>query len=492
VVVEVKLDSRIWISNCDVEILGQIKKELTMDNPGYSKKLRMGIPVWGEPKVISLWEEEWTEKKKWIVLPRGYYARLYTILYENKADVDTQDDRLRLPLISFPGYPILRDYQEPAIPQAMNWTEGCLIMPCGSGKTETGMAIAASIRQSTLWITHTRDLLKQSMDRAIERLKLTGDMVGLIQGENMKIGSHMTFATVQTLAKRDLTEIKNKFGCVIIDEAHSVFKDAAKARMFESVISQFPAYYRFGLTASEHRADGLINTMFQIIGPKVYEVDQDDPRLKTMTPRVEFIETDFDFHMDSDIVYNEQTGEMEEKEKMLNVQQLYQSMRESCVRNGIIIRVLAQHKPGDATIILGHSLNHLEELMETIKDLSSGRYECRFISGETKKKDREAAISDMREGRAQFLFATYSLAKLGLDIPLLNRLVLATPVKDKTSVQQAVGRIMRPFEGKETPVVYDIWDKNIKQMRLWARERVKMYRNLGCQIEGGPKIRKEK
>jgi superfamily II DNA or RNA helicase len=488
--VEITLDNKIRITNVPAEILGQIKAELTMENPEYTKKLRMGVPVWGESRVIKLWNEEAINGKKTYILPRGYYARLYSIFIGDPIDTKTNDERLRLSLVSFPGYPMLRDYQEPAIPQAMNWTQGCIIMPCGAGKTETGIALAASIRQPTLWITHTMDLLKQSMDRAISRLKLTGDMVGIIQGKNMKIGTHMTFATVQTLAKRDLTEIANKFGCIIVDEAHLVFKDAAKARMFESVLSKFPAYYRFGLTASEHRSDGLINTMFQIIGPKVYEIDQDDPRLKTVKPKVQFIETDFDFHMDTEKKYNSVSGQMEEKEEMLNVQQLYQAMRDDATRNNILLDILKMYQHGDSFLVLGHSLEHLAKLKNSTYEMFGGKVECRFISGNTKKKERETAIADMRDGRAQFLFATYQLAKLGLDIPRLNRLVLATPVKDKTSIQQAVGRIMRPFDGKEIPVVYDLWDSNIKQMNFWARQRVKMYRNLGCKIDGGPKVRR--
>lgn len=484
---DVVLDSKIRLCGVPEALRKQIMSELTLDNPEYEKKRRMGLPLWGVQKEIKLYEQN----GYWLILPRGYYARLYTILRKNQIEPTMRDQRWRRHLINFPGYPLLRDYQEPAVPQAMNWTQGCIIMPCGGGKTETGMAIAASIRQPTLWITHTMDLLKQSMDRAISRLKLTGDMVGLIQAENMKIGTHMTFATVQTLFKRDLADIVNKFGCIIVDEAHLVFKDASKARMFESVLSQFPAYYRFGLTASEHRSDGLINTMFQIIGPKVYEVDQDDPRLKTVKPRVQFIETGFDFHMETEFKYNETTGQMEEKEEMLNVQQLYQAMRENALRNEIILDILSAHKPGDSTLILGHSLEHLDNLMlETLRRNHGKGHAYRFVNGNTKKKEREAAIEDVREGRAQFLFATYQLAKLGLDIPRLNRLVFATPVKDKTSVQQAVGRIMRQFDGKGVPVVYDLWDKNVKQMTFWARERVRMYRNLGCSIEGGPKVRK--
>lgn len=340
--------------------------------------------------------------------------------------------------------------------------------------TETALGIVAELKQPTLWITHTMDLLNQSMDRAKTRLGLTGNQIGIIQGQCCTIGSHITFATVQTLSKRDLSNIVNKFGCVIIDEAHLVFKDAAKARMFESVISQFPAFYRFGLTASEYRGDGLINTMFHIIGPKIYEIEQNDKRLPTVTPIVEFIETRFDYTPPAF--------------EMFNVQKMLGAMRTDEPRYRPVMDVLSNKiSDSDYTLVLGESLAYLEYLRNLVIH-STGR-KAAFVCGDTPKKEREKIMFDMREGRYQYLFATYQLAKLGLDIPRLNKLVLATPKRDKTSIQQAVGRIMRPFEGKGQPVVYDIYDSNITQLRYWARDRVRVYQNLGCQINGGPKVR---
>jgi superfamily II DNA or RNA helicase len=344
--------------------------------------------------------------------------------------------------------------------------------------TAIGMGIIENIAQPTLWVCHTMDLLQQSMDSAVKFLGLTGNQIGIIQGQNMKIGSHITFATVQTLSKRDLTDIKNKFGCIVVDEAHLVFKDAAKARMFESVISQFPAFYRFGLTASEYRSDGLITTMFHVIGPKFYEVAQDDPRLSVMKPRVEFIETDF--------IYDQGVDENGEKE-MLSVQQMYQAMREDGQRNSIVGLVLNRKiLSSDYCLVLGDSLEHLGRMFFVMREAGKS---AEFISGTTPKKVREQIMADMRAGKYQYLFATYQLAKLGLDIPRLNKLVLATPHRDRTSVQQAVGRIMRPFEGKSKPVVYDIWDSKVPHCRKWGRERVKVYRTLGCEVEGGPRVR---
>ncbi len=469
---KVIIDSLLRLQDVPAAVLNRIKVELTLKNPDYIKKRRMGLNryVCGS-EYIKLWSEKEINGIKTYILPRGFYARLWEITQ----DIELIDNTITLPYVDFPGAPILRDYQAPAIELSQTWTQGICLMPCGAGKTETGMGIAESIGQPTLWITHTMDLLNQSMQRSISRLGLTGSQIGIIQGENMSIGSHMTFATVQTLSKRDLTEIVGKFGCIIIDECHLVFKDADKSRMFESVISQFPAKYRFGLTASESRSDGLIETMFHVIGPKFYEVGQKELNAagNVVAPKVEFIETDFFYEPD--------------KDEMFNASKMIVAMREDHMRNKLLESILDKVKPHDYCLVLGDSLEHLENLYThvLIKGIPAA-----FVHGQTPKKEREKIMADMRAGRYQFLFATYQLAKLGLDMPLLNVLINATPKKDKTTIQQAAGRVMRPCEGKSTPVIWDLWDKNIPQTNKWARERVRVYRSLGAKIVGGPKVRK--
>jgi superfamily II DNA or RNA helicase len=195
---------------------------------------------------------------------------------------------------------------------------------------------------------------------------------------------------------------------------------------------------------------------------------------------VDFIETDF--------TYDQGTDEDGEKE-MLNVQQMYRAMRENFDRNNIVLDVIENYAGvNDYCLVLGDSLEHLRMMSEFVI-YTLGR-NAAFICGETPKHEREQVMKWMREGQYQYLFATYQLAKLGLDIPRLNKLILASPHRDKTSIQQAVGRIMRPFEGKPQPVVYDIYDSKVPQLVHWARERVRVYRSLGCQVNGGPKVRK--
>jgi len=474
------IDSVIRLQDVPGDVLKQIKAELTLDNPTYKRKRAMGVPVWGEPRIIKLWSERDIDGKKEYVLPRGYWWKLVELI--PGIDKFATDNTVRLYPIGFQSKIQLRDYQKDMVVAMLDIPQGIGVAPCGAGKTEAALELIAQTEQPALWITHTKDLLKQSMDRAISKLQLKGNQIGIIMAEQFSIGTHITFATVQTLAKRDLTGILDKFGCIVVDECHHCFKDYAKSRMFEDVISQFPAYYRYGLTASEHRSDGLIETMYHIIGPKIYEVTQEqlNSQGNVMVPKVYFIETGFQ--------YDQPVDEDGEKE-MMNVQQLVRAMRLSDRRNRLILDCLNHQKHSDFVLVLDDSLAHLQELRDTIDCLDE--LPAAFISGETPKLKRDKIMEDFRAGRYTYLFATYQLAKEGLDIPRLNTLILLTPKKDRAIVQQSVGRIMRPLEGKKQPVVYDFYDSKIKQCVFWARERAKVYGALGCQVEGGPKVRKK-
>ena len=98
------------------------------------------------------------------------------------------------------------------------------------------------------------------------------------------------------------------------------------------------------------------------------------------------------------------------------------------------------------------------------------------------KAEREQAIEDMRTGDKRYLFATYSLAKEGLDIPRLDRLYLVTPQKDYAVIVQSVGRVARVFDGKEQPMVYDYVDY-IRSLQKSYKKRCTSYRKCGCEIK---------
>ena len=97
------------------------------------------------------------------------------------------------------------------------------------------------------------------------------------------------------------------------------------------------------------------------------------------------------------------------------------------------------------------------------------------------RTQRQQAIEDMKQGKLRYLFASFSLAKEGLDIPCLYRLYLATPKKDYAVVTQSIGRIARTFEGKEDAVCYDYVDDIGFCENQWKRRKTS-YRKAGCRI----------
>ena len=462
---EVLYAATLTISNADKETIREIKEDLTMTNPDYALKLAIGIPTWGIPSKLKLYKEDATG----LHIPRGYMNRLEHHGIHMIFDYSTVVRSGR-----FPSAPKLREYQAGAKETVKEHAQGVLMLPCGAGKTEIGMAIIEEHKQKTLWITHTLDLLKQSRDRAKTSLGLKDEELGLIQGQNHIITDHITFATVQTLSamnKKELSELGQMFGCVIVDECHLVFKDGVKVRMFEKVMDCMTARYRYGLTASESRADGLISSMHAIMGPVIFEVGQKELNDAgyVSVPSVRFIDHRLEYEILGD---------------MLNMQHLYSHIAEDTSRNNIIKCLISESlNAGRVILVLGDRVDHLKSLCSEYPDGV-------IVHGKSGKKIRESALSDMKSGKKKILFATYQLAKLGLDIPILSCLILASPKKDATSIQQAVGRVMRPAEGKPEPVVYDIFDKGVTQLRYWAYKRLKVYEKLGIKnIINNPKIK---
>ena len=161
---------------------------------------------------------------------------------------------------------------------------GTIVLPCGSGKTQMGIALAARIGRKTLWVTHTADLLTQSFERAEQYYPR--ELLGKITAGRVQIGSHLTFATVQTLSKLDLQKYKYTWDVIIVDECHRVSGTPSSMKMFYQVMSSLAARYKYGLSATVHRSDGLIKSTFAVLGNVKYQVPDEAVAEKTMQVRI--------------------------------------------------------------------------------------------------------------------------------------------------------------------------------------------------------------
>ena len=438
------------------------KKNLELANPEYAKKQRMGFWLGQTPKVIKLYSVDGNT----LLLPFGCLSELRQYIMEsNQLLIDFPE----VQEVDFGGEVPLYDYQKTAVDYMVRVGNGILQSPAGSGKTQMGLAIAQRISNRTLWLTHTKDLLNQSMKRACQYF-YAGDMGTITEG-SVNIGETITFATIQTMARCDLFLMRDVWDCIIVDECHRVAGTPDAVTMFSHVLNNLRARHKYGLSATVHRADGMIRATTALLGQVVYKVPNSAVEDKIM--RVE--------------IHPKGTGsrlsyECKNPDGTINYAKTINYLTKCCDRNWMIENDL-RDSSNHFNLILSERVSHLRELQIPMEWDHPG--DTVLIHGQTPKKDREQGLQDLRDGKKHYLFATYQLAKEGLDIPRLDRLFLVTPQKDYAVVVQSVGRVARQFPGKEQPVVYDYVDNDSFTIRSYKR-RLSHYRKIGCEIVEEP------
>lgn len=449
------IDNEIKISYPTPEVLKAIKRDLTFANPDYVNRKRMGKWTGNVPREICLYREEGDD---YVYVPFGYMYALQGFMQK-----DNCYSWLKFqPRVDYKCTIELRGYQEKAVTNMLRHPYGILQSRPASGKTIMGIAMIARRGRKALWLAHTKDLVDQAYTQAkkyLDKSLLTVSTEGRV-----KIGNGITFATVQTMANfAGLERYKNYFDIVIVDECHRVCTSATSVGMFYKVVNTLAAPYKYGLSATVHRADGMIGATFAILGNVTYEVPFEDIEHQVMPVSVEAIYTNVGYNdcfLDADgtMVYT----------KYITY------LAENVHRNNIAASMLAYET--HPTLVLTDRLSQSEALFKMI-----GREDARVITGKTKREVRQAALEDMREGRANILFASYNLAKEGLDIPRLSRLYMLTPHRDSAVIEQAIGRIARVHEEKTDARCYDFVDNTIYAQKCFRR-RLRIYRKIGCDI----------
>lgn len=436
------------------------ENELTFDNPAFQQAERMGFWTGNIPREIRLY----TIDSDRLLLPFGCYRQFLPFLQEKPFGTDFAENEPN----KMEGKINLYDYQETAVRKLHMARNGILIAPTGAGKTMCGLALIKMLGKKALWLTHTKDLLNQSKERC--EAFYSGDFGTITEGK-VNIGRDVTFATVQTMAKQDLSLYKYAWDVVVVDEVQRVTATPNSTALFQTVLNNLAARHKYGLTASLSRADRLQKCAEYLIGEVVYEIPREAVADKIINARVEAVKLD----TPESLAYLGTDG-------MLNYTKLLEYLCTNHTRNSEIARRLKENTE-HYNLILSDRTGHLREIMSLIPDQGL----CCMIDGSmTSKRGKELRqqyLEQMRTGEKRFLFATYGLAKEGLDIPCLDRLYLTTPHKDKSTILQSVGRIRRKCEGKGEPIVYDFVDDNIEYCVKAHKTRRTTYKKIDCIID---------
>jgi superfamily II DNA or RNA helicase len=436
----IKVSNKLFIKNYSMELIEWCHKNLVLDNPEYHIAEKMGRWTGNIKKFLHLYEANGSD----LFLPFGVIDDIWQPFINGKCEEYVYDFAPAQPL-KMSGSIELYDYQIAAVDAMKVAKNGILEAPCGSGKTQIGIALIKELGQKALWVTHTTDLLKQSLARA-KQYFADGDF-GVITDGKVHIGADITFATVQTLSNLDLTQYSSEWNVVIVDECHRAAGTPTRVMQFYKAISHLKARHKYGLSATLDRADGLIKSVFALLGNIKHIIKEQAVGSKIIKAYHTIIATTLP---DSVEAYSDTDGTM-----IYN--KLIDYISGNTDRNELIARNIA-FKTGKHHLVLSHRVEHLR-VLESL--LSGFGIKSAIVCATTPKAQREFSLDLARKGELPVLLATYSLAKEGLDIPVLDTLHLATPNKNKAIVIQSVGRVERNFDGKPQPEICDYVDFNV-------------------------------
>lgn len=449
------------LSNTQVK---QLENELTL-TPYILEAKKEDI----EKRKIRLFE--YSPNRLEIIVPRYYGVTKFGAPKIEEFDPEDID-------VEFTGE--LREKQKQVCDRGIEYMKcnggGLLSVPCGFGKTVCAIYMAQRLGFKTLIIVHKSFLLKQWTDSIVKFLNIDESKIGIIRQNTCDIiGKDFVIGMIQTISKRDYSDMFKQFGLVIYDEAHHV-----ACQFYSKTLRKAGIKNTLALTATPYRGDRMIKIMYWYLGGTIYRervkinknmivkiINHRSTDKKLFVPKKRW----FEGKLRAD------TGKM-----TTNICKI--ETRNKALLD--IITHIVKTDPDRKILVLSGRVAHLDILKnglnENIKKLvNEGVLDeneinvCMYI-GKTSQTDRSDA-----EENGDVIFATYDMANEGLDIKRLNTVIFASPKKD---VMQSVGRILRTVlkSGDVRPMVIDFAD-TLLAIGGWLKTRTTIYKECKYNME---------
>ncbi|POM67954.1 TFIIH basal transcription factor complex helicase XPB subunit, partial [Phytophthora palmivora] len=178
----------------------------------------------------------------------------------------------------------IREYQEKSLSKMFGngrARSGIIVLPCGAGKTLTGVTAASTIKKSCLCLCTSAVSVEQWTaqfkmwtnipEKKIARFtSVAKDYIDPESGVIVTTYTMVAFGGRRARASEEVMQLiqGREWGCILLDEVHVV-----PAKMFRKVIGSIACHCKLGLTATLVREDDLIGDLNFLIGPKLYEAN---------------------------------------------------------------------------------------------------------------------------------------------------------------------------------------------------------------------------
>lgn len=179
---------------------------------------------------------------------------------------------------------ILRPYQEKSLNKMFGngrARSGIIVLPCGAGKTLTGITAITTIRKRCIILCTSGVAVEQWAAQL--KLWSTADdtMIAKFTADNKGRPDNNVSIVISTYSMMGHSQKRareaqylvdwmhsREWGLMVLDEVHTI-----PAKQFRRVLSQISAHCKLGLTATLVREDDKIQDLNFLIGPKLYEAN---------------------------------------------------------------------------------------------------------------------------------------------------------------------------------------------------------------------------
>jgi superfamily II DNA or RNA helicase len=302
--------------------------------------------------------------------------------------------------------------------------------------TVCGLNIICELKKKALIICHKEFLLNQWKER-IQQFIPTA-YVGLIKAQTIKVDNYdIVLGSLQSISMKEYDpELFKQFGVVLFDEVHHL-----SAETFSKAMPKVTAPIFLGLSATLNRKDGLRKVFEWFIGKVVNDIIvRTDKSL--LVKMIKYFDTEEDYGIER-FLWN---GKRNSAAMISDICSYVPRIKK--IVDEYVLLITAE--PGRKTLILSGRREHLNDIEFELK--RRNYKSIGYYVGGMKELDLKKSES------CDIILATYSMASEGMDIPVLNTLILASPIGD---IEQAVGRIQRqkPHERTYVPYIIEFWDQ---------------------------------
>ena len=367
--------------------------------------------------------------------------------------------------------------EEIELSRSLGHHRNLLVSATGTGKTVMAAVDYRRLRDRLgrsrlLFVAHRDEILEQS--RRVFRHVLRDASFGerWVGGERPDRFEHV-FASIQSLASQGLSHLDPEhFDVFIVDEFHH-----AAAPTYERLLAHVRPRELLGLTATPERSDGLpiLSHFDERIAAELRLWDAIDQH--HLSPFVYFgVHDGLDL---SNVPWKRGRGY-----DVAGLTNLYTA--DDVWAHRVIDQVKRRAEDPATMRALGFCVS-VEHARFMARCFAEAGIPSAAVWADSSPDERASALRALREGRLRVLFSV-DLFNEGVDVPLVDTLLLLRPTDSPTLYLQQLGRGLRRAEGKRVCTVLDFVGQHRREFRFDRRLRALLggtRKALERQVEQG-------